>query len=348
MQIGGSMIVDINGIELGTGMKYDGETSCFTGIFSGYTFALKTDSENQSCTVTTWVTGHDGAQSISSFLDAFSSGEASPLLGYRHINHTVILYFGVCGKKAEGEEIASAVQHFAFFLSSNYYRPCCFGCGETSELSLIEYDGKICQLCGDCKRKYGISEVSSEAGFSVDEKLDRTDYHYVSPRSGEIDITANQHRLFELKRELEKKSNIVFGITGALAGTLISTVLWIILGQSRFIPLVAPIAMGLLCGAGYRFCGGILDTRGIVSCSVLIALFVPLSSYLSMLLTVLTEIDAYGGRFTLSVAMSWFEEFCSIQMYSSSVSIDIFLGYVIAATSFVAYAKSKYQMIIKH
>lgn len=344
------MIVDISAIELGTGMRYDGENGCFTGVFSGYTFVLRVDGDGHCYIVTTWAAeqGFDEVQSINSFLDAFMLRELSPLRGYSHKGNTVTLTVDDRDDvRLDCEEIVSLIQHFSVFLSRSYCRSCCFDCGGSDLLSLAQIDGELRQVCDGCKRKYSCNDINAEAGYAVDKRLERSDYSYTSPRRTDIDITAPQHTIFELRRELEKKSNLLFGISGALAFTFAAIAIWVILGQTRFIPIVQPIFLAFLCATGYRRCAGVLDTRGVVTCSVIIALAVPFSAFLSTLLCVYTEIDDFGGLHSFSLTLEWLEHFMVSPMYANTLSIEICIGYMLTIVCFVFYCKAEYMIVKK-
>ena len=336
------MIVDIAAIELGTGMKYDGDAFCFTGVFSGYVFVLSIDGEKRRYKLDTWVSDGAGADA---FLKDFSEKELCPVSCFSCVGNTVSAEFDETDDvRYDCEEIASFLHLFSAFLSANGYRPCCRDCGGGKELSLVKHGGTLVRVCACCLPAYR-EEIVPEAGYVADETLERDEYGYISPRKTDVDFTAQQHGIFEMQRELEKGSNILFGIMGTLAGALAAAVVWIFLGQMRFLPVVPPLVLVFLCVYAYRFSAGVLDTRGVVVCAAAVLATVPAAELCSDMLYVWTELDNCGGVLSLTLVCEWLSQYFSTELFGNGFSMNLFVGYIIAAVAFVFCVKMNYMKI---
>lgn len=86
----------------------------------------------------------------------------------------------------------------------------------------------------------------------------------------------NQNELDAIIQEQpsEKKGNMALGIIGALGGSLVGVVLWLVLGMVGFIAGIAGFVMLKFALLGYQKLSGKMDKKGAVICLVIAAFMV--------------------------------------------------------------------------
>lgn len=102
----------------------------------------------------------------------------------------------------------------------------------------------------------------------------------------------------EIKKQ---KSNVVLGIVGAVGGSLLGVVLWVLIYQLGYIAGIAGAAIMLLGMFGYRKLGGVLDTKGVIISVVIALIMVFEACHISWTIEAIKAYHKY-----LSVDMNFF------------------------------------------
>ncbi len=126
-----------------------------------------------------------------------------------------------------------------------------------------------------------------------------------------------------------QKENIFLGLLGAVLGTLLGAVLWVVIGMFGFIAGIAGFAM-VFCGIkGYDMLGRRLSRKGIVICIVTACLMIMAAEYASLGIVIYQELgDMYYLSLVDSLALvpAFLEEPEVIQ----GVAKDLVIGYALA------------------
>ena len=134
---------------------------------------------------------------------------------------------------------------------------CCEYCGNTGELAVVSVDKKPKVLCSKC---------------------------FVETKNGNIDK-------FNYKQE---KGNVVLGVIGAIIGTALGGMLWILLSQIGIIASIVGFVIIFLGIKGYSLLAGNISKGGIIFCIVLACLTIPFSEISSLAISVFMSSRQYG------------------------------------------------------
>ena len=143
---------------------------------------------------------------------------------------------------------------------------------------------------------------------------------------------------------MQKRENLPLGIIGAILGTLIGSVLWVVLGQVGFIAGIAGYVI-VFCGMkGYGILGRELSKAGIVICVILSFLMIAGAEFVSLAITIYNEM---GGLFAPTIwdAFGWIPEMMKESELALAVAKDLIIGYALAIWASYASVKNTWQQV---
>lgn len=137
----------------------------------------------------------------------------------------------------------------------------------------------------------------------------------------------------------EKRENMLLGIIGALAGVLLGTVLWVILGQVGFIAGIAGYAI-VFCGMkGYGMLGRVLSKKGIVICILLSIVAVVGAEMVSLAIIAFNELNEVYG-ITIGDAFRLLPDLMKEPELAGAVAKDLIIGYALSIWASYSSVKS--------
>lgn len=92
---------------------------------------------------------------------------------------------------------------------------------------------------------------------------------------------------------VEKSSNILLGIVGAVIGSIIGVALWVAIYYFGYIAAIAGFVMIACAMKGYEILGGALDKKGIIVASIISFIMVFVANHLSWTLDAYVELKKY-------------------------------------------------------
>lgn len=143
---------------------------------------------------------------------------------------------------------------------------------------------------------------------------------------------------------VQKKENLPLGIIGAILGTLVGSVLWVVLGQVGFIAGIAGYVI-VFCGMkGYGILGRELSKAGIVICVILSFLMIAGAEFVSLAITIYNEM---GGLFAPTIwdAFGWIPEMMKESELALAVAKDLVIGYALAIWASYASVKNTWRQV---
>lgn len=137
----------------------------------------------------------------------------------------------------------------------------------------------------------------------------------------------------------EKREHVLLGVIGAVAGALLGSVLWVVLGQIGFIAGIAGYAIVFCSMKGYELFGKKLSKSGIVICVLLSFLMIAGAEFMSLAITLYKEM---GSLFVSSIwdAFGWIPELMQEPEVAMGVGKDLVVGYILAI--WASYSLIKY------
>lgn len=148
------------------------------------------------------------------------------------------------------------------YLNANGYSSCCSVCGsKDKKTSCYTVNGYAQYMCVECVA--GLDASLSE------EKVKRT----------------------------TQKSNLLPGICGALVGSLIGVIVYILIARLGYVSAVGGVVMAVLAVKGYEKLGGCLDTKGVIACVVCVFAGALLGNRLDWSIEAASALKEYGWTF---------------------------------------------------
>ena len=178
--------------------------------------------------------------------------------------------------------VAEIADEVVGYLNSNGYVNCCQLCGEEMGVSSFAVNGTGMELCGHCE-----TQVSNQVSHQVIE-----------------------HQ--------EKKVNYLHGAVGALLGSLVGVVLWVLIYQAGYIAAIAGLVMAVCAIKGFEKFGGKIDKLGIV---------------LTMVITVIMLFVAHALCLSIEI-YKVFGEMVEISIFDAIQAMPAFLGESDVASAF--------------
>lgn len=144
-----------------------------------------------------------------------------------------------------------------------------------------------------------------------------------------------------MQYEEVESSNWLFGIVGALIGSLIGVALWIGIYQTGYISSLGGIVIVLGIIAGYTILGKRFDVKGVVICILLSAIMLFVAQYTAVSVSIYREFQKYGMDVPFKDV---FKNLFSLLKGTDSMGgfyEDLAWGYVIVVISWVVLWKEK-------
>lgn len=106
----------------------------------------------------------------------------------------------------------------------------------------------------------------------------------------------------EIEKEFKEKqiesegltSNVPVGTIGAIGGSLIGVIAWIVLSANNLFAWIAGVAILFLVYKGYEMLGGRVDKKGFIICTVLAAIMIPVANHLAWVWSAMDLAKKYG------------------------------------------------------
>ena len=178
-----------------------------------------------------------------------------------------------------------------------------------------------CAMCGQQNPTTALTQVESKYEFICDECYKNLDSVYEKLK---IDDNA-------------RKSNIALGITGAILGSVLGGVLWVLVGQLGYISGVVGFIIAALAFKGYELLGGKMTKIGVVISVIAVILTVYLSQNIGMALDIKSAFsDYYNIDYSFSACYKLIPDFLkeNVEVKANYVR-DLLVGYIfVAAASF--------------
>ena len=136
-----------------------------------------------------------------------------------------------------------------------------------------------------------------------------------------------------------EKGNVFLGAVGALAGAIIGSVLWILIGQVGFIAGIAGYVIVAGSVKGYQFLGKRVSRKGIVMCVIFSVCVILAAAYLSLGITIYRELkDDYW--ITLSESIKLVPDLLGDSEVRNEFLLNLAVGYGLAIFASFSFVKS--------
>lgn len=126
-----------------------------------------------------------------------------------------------------------------------------------------------------------------------------------------------------------RKENVFLGLIGAIAGVLLGSVLWIVIGELGFIAGIAGFAIVFAGMKGYEILGGRLSKFGIVLCVLLSLLSIVGAEFLTMAVAIYRELNKVYV-ISMGDAFGLIPELLKDSEMVAGVAKDLIVGYILA------------------
>lgn len=149
--------------------------------------------------------------------------------------------------------------------------------GTKSSVTIITRDGmkhEIAFITRNPKGNELVNQIVDRIKFTLPdiEYGFEDDFYMIDSSSKSIDVDTN-------KGEGSIKSNVLFGIIGAILGATLGGVIWIIVGKLGFVAGLAGYAMMFFALKGYRKFSGFLDKKGQIISFIIAILMIFMANY---------------------------------------------------------------------
>lgn len=135
----------------------------------------------------------------------------------------------------------------------------------------------------------------------------------------------------EEETNLKNPVSFVLGFLGALAGALVGSIAWIVIGALGFIASIAGMAMGFASFYGYQFLKGPATSFRLVAVAASVLISLVFAEYSGMVIQILKESDAQGWGLDLWTALAITPELLSNPEVISEMLPNFGLGLLFAA-----------------
>lgn len=156
------------------------------------------------------------------------------------------------------------------------------------------------------------------------------------------------------------KSNILLGLIGAVAFSLIGCVIWVIIGSLGYISYLGALALSFLTVTGYKLLGKRFDAPGIIICIIVIALAVLASNVFINAIAIATDeelmefMSALGYKSFSDIFLHFFDMMKDVDLIletyapgegtmTGEFTSDLVISYIFSAIAFAVVAVSQYR-----
>lgn len=219
---------------------------------------------------------------------------------YENNRLCISILFGLSWKQA-AKNINKVLGELTQYLSDNRYENCCGICDATGTASYVINDS--CDfLCGSCYGKV---------------------------------VNALEHNRMESET---KQSNLPMGLVGAVLGSLLGVVIWIIIGKLGFIAGIAGLAIMSFGFKGYAFFDKNPTKASIIMVVALSAVMIIFAEWNALAIEIYS---AFGPDYGLNYfdCFQAVPDFLSEPEIRNSVLYDIVIGYLLTALSTYSYVR---------
>ncbi len=159
------------------------------------------------------------------------------------------------------------------------------------------------------------------------------------------DSTFNRKISEQPNNKTEESENVLFGIMGALVGSVLGAVSIVAIGQLGFVASISGVIMGFATLAGYKKLGKKMDIKGIIISVIIMVIMTYLASRLNTAIAIVKELpsanlleifknlpnlvkyklvkpNAYYGNIAMTYLFTAIGAFSSIKKYSQDASQD--------------------------
>lgn len=181
---------------------------------------------------------------------------------------------------------------------------CCEECGTSGYINPVAVDGRPQMLCNNC-----IARANGQQGG-----------------------------------EKTRRENVLLGIIGAVAGAVIGSVLWILIGQFGFIAGIAGYAIVLGSVKGYELLGKKVSRKGIVICVIISIFTIAFAECFSLGITIYRE---FSKEYAITVidALKSVPQFLTVPDVRGEVAKSLVVGYGFAIWANFSFVKKLWKQI---
>lgn len=249
----------MNGFAQQNGLSFDKDTLSIFGSYNGHNICLSKSAEGNMFNI--MVNVKEGSRPpltpLQTAFEQMKVDSAKRLVSYTaqksKLTFKTSASFAYSGLT---KNVDLCIQQITNYLNENGYVDCCYECnGETGlEINMINSD--TFALCGGCYEGVLAS------------------------------LEANKQNI------KQKKGNMLTGIIGALLGSLIGVVVFVLIGQLGYIAAISGIVMAICTLKGYELMGGKISAPGVIVSCAIMAVMVWFSCSLDFSISIAAELDA--------------------------------------------------------
>lgn len=282
-----------------------GNKESLIGTYNNYKLTITAVNYRYTFTLPVKVSADYTKVKLLYFLDNLKS-EFKKISDSSYVDSTIILTYVPKGnREASADELTSILDKLTRELSFNGLLSCCGLCGEEIETNPFSVNGAVLLCCPNCQ-----SQINQE-------------------------IYTQQEAI------KESPNNVVGGIIGSLIGSLLGVVVWLLISYMGYIASIGGLVIAIGCIRGYKLLGGKLNISGIIITSIITILMVYLATYLSVGISVYSEVKDYG--IGLIDSMKEIPYFMEVPAVRSDFFKNLTMGYVLTAIGSVSYFIKQYK-----
>ncbi|MEG0452381.1 MAG: hypothetical protein RR428_05165 [Coprobacillus sp.] len=158
-------------------------------------------------------------------------------------------------------------------------------------------------------------------------------------------ICASCFQKYETTMPETKPVNLPLGILGALAGSLIGVVAWVVIYQLGIVAGITGFVMSVACLKGYQMLGGGLDKKGIIIGVVIAVVMLFGAEMLALGFEIQSAYGEYGMSVGIMDAMKDIPLFLGEGEVLGAVMKDLLFGYGFMAAASFSYVKNQYRAV---
>lgn len=151
---------------------------------------------------------------------------------------------------------------------------------------------------------------------------------------------------FSINAPEPKPINVPLGILGALIGSLIGVIAWLVIYNLGFIAGITGFIMAVCCFKGYEMLGGRIDRQGLWIALIIAVVMLAVAEMLSLGLEIMSVYnDYYDMGLTIFDAMQAVPYFLGDSDILWAVIKDLAFGYIFMAAASFSYIKNLHKIV---
>lgn len=142
-----------------------------------------------------------------------------------------------------------------------------------------------------------------------------------------------------------KEVNFPLGIVGALLGSLIGVIAWVIIYQLGIIAGLVGFVMAVCCFKGYEMLGGRIDKKGIWVALVIAIIMLAVAEYVCLGLEIQSAVSEFYGEIGFMESLRSVPFFLEDSEIMGAVVKDMLFGYGFMAVASYSYIKNIHKQV---